>query len=199
MVRFLLHRQAGDGRWYILAHRPPIESSDLQVTAATVRALQLYAPQKQRARYDQAIARAVQWIANAKPAATEEHAFKLLGLKWGQSPDATIQTAARDLLAAQRPDGGWSQIATLGSDAYATGQALYALVESGAIGIDNPSYKRGAQYLLSRQLADGSWFVQSRAVPLQPHFESDFPHGRDQFISAAATGWANLALTHSVR
>jgi ankyrin repeat protein/cytochrome c551/c552 len=199
MVRFLLHRQAGDGRWYILAHRPPIESSDLQVTAATVRALQLYAPQKQRAGYDRAIARAVQWIANAKPVATEEHAFKLLGLKWGQSPATAIQTAAQDLVAAQRPDGGWSQIATLGSDAYATGQALYALVESGAIGIDNPSYKRGAQYLLSRQLADGSWFVQSRAVPLQPHFESDFPHGRDQFISAAATGWANLALAHSVQ
>jgi ankyrin repeat protein len=198
MVRFLLHRQAGDGRWYILAHRPPIESSDLQVTAATVRALQLYAPQKQRAAYDRAIARGVQWIANAKPTSTEDHAFKLLGLKWGQRSAAAIQTAARDLLGAQRPDGGWSQIPTLGSDAYGTGQALYALVESGAIEVNHPAYKRGAQYLLNQQLADGSWFVQSRAVPLQPHFESDFPHGRDQFISAAATGWANLALAHSV-
>ena len=199
MVRFMLSRQAADGRWYILAHRPPIESSDLQVTAATVRALQLYAPPKHRSEYQRAIERAARWLADAKASSTEEHAFQLLGLKWTNNAPGVIQAVARNLIAAQRPDGGWAQIPTLSSDAYATGQALYALIESGAIDVNNPAYKRGAQYLLSRQLADGSWFVKSRAVPLQPHFESDFPHGKDQFISAAATGWASLALSHSVQ
>jgi hypothetical protein len=41
--------------------------------------------------------------------------------------------------------------------------------------------------------------VHSRAVPLQPHFESGFPYGRDQFISAAATNWAAQALIATVR
>ena len=50
------------------------------------------------------------------------------------------------------------------------------------------------QFLMKTQAADGSWFVQSRAVPLQPHFEADFPYGKDQFISAAATNWATMAL-----
>ncbi|MBA3295603.1 MAG: hypothetical protein H0U19_01600 [Acidobacteria bacterium] len=53
------------------------------------------------------------------------------------------------------------------------------------------------QFLLKTQLADGSWFVKSRALPIQPHFESGFPHGRDQFISAAASNWAALALALS--
>ncbi|HET9402192.1 MAG TPA: hypothetical protein VFO34_14705, partial [Candidatus Acidoferrales bacterium] len=43
-------------------------------------------------------------------------------------------------------------------------------------------------------LADGSWFVRSRAIPLQPYFESGFPHAHDQFVSAAGTNWATRAL-----
>jgi len=47
---------------------------------------------------------------------------------------------------------------------------------------------------LKTQLEDGSWFVQSRSFPIQKYFESGFPHGRNQFISAAATSWATIAL-----
>ena len=55
------------------------------------------------------------------------------------------------------------------------------------------------QFLLKTQLGDGSWWVRSRAIPLQPLFESGFPHGPDQWISAAATNWAALALTSTLR
>ena len=54
---------------------------------------------------------------------------------------------AKDLIAAQNPDGGWSQLSTLPSDAYATGQALMALSESGSLTISSPAYQRGVQYL----------------------------------------------------
>jgi len=36
--------------------------------------------------------------------------------------------------------------------------------------------------------------VRSRAIPFQPYFEGGFPHGPDQWISAAATNWAVMAL-----
>jgi hypothetical protein len=98
-------------------------------------------------------------------------------------------------LADQRTDGGWAQLPTLSSDAYATGQALVALRESGAITANDPAYKRGAQFLLDTQFADGSWYVKTRALPIQPYFETGFPFGHDQFISAAATNWATQALT----
>jgi hypothetical protein len=79
---------------------------------------------------------------------------------------------------------------SLASDAYATGQALVALKEAGAVDVSSPSYKRGIEFLLKTQLEDGSGYVKSRANPIQPYFESGFPHGRDQWISAGASNWA---------
>jgi hypothetical protein len=43
-------------------------------------------------------------------------------------------------------------------------------------------------------MEDGSWLVRTRAPSFQPYFDSDFPHGHDQFISAAATNWAVMAM-----
>jgi glycogen debranching enzyme len=60
--------------------------------------------------------------------------------------------------------------------------------------ISDSAYKRAAQFLIGTQLEDGSWYVRSRSIAFQPYFESGFPHGRDQFISAAATNWAAMAL-----
>ena len=37
--------------------------------------------------------------------------------------------------------------------------------------------------------------VKTRAIWFQPHFESGFPYGKDQFISTAGTAWATLALS----
>ncbi len=194
MAYLLKRQQAPDGRWRILAHRPPIESSDIQVTAASMRALQVYAPASARAEYQQAVRRAATWLEKQTPVTTEERAFHLLGLSWGGARGALIQQAGRALVAQQRSDGGWAQTSWLASDAYATGQALVALAESGALQVADPAYTRGAQFLMKTQFADGSWFVRTRALPIQPHFESGFPYGRDQFISAAATNWATRAL-----
>jgi ankyrin repeat protein len=199
MARFLKGQQTADGSWRLLAHRPPIESSELQVTAMSMRALDLYAPAAERSVYDTAIRLAAEWIANVTPRTVEDRAFHLLGLHWSKGSVGAVKASGRALMAQQRTDGGWSQLPSLGSDAYATGQALVALAQSGAIRATDSSYRRGVQFLLKTQLADGSWFVKSRVLPIQPHFESGFPHGRDQFISAAATNWAAMALAMSVR
>jgi ankyrin repeat protein len=198
MVRFLRGRQAADGHWPIDGHRPPIESSDIEVTAASMRSIQLYAPPSERTACEAAVRRAAEWLAKVDPLSTEDRAFQLLGLGWSKAPKHTIEKAAHALIAEQRPDGGWAQLAGLASDAYATGQALTALVESGGITVADASYRRGAAYLLSTQRADGSWFTRSRAIAIQPFFESGFPYGRDQFISAAATNWATMALATAI-
>jgi hypothetical protein len=52
---------------------------------------------------------------------------------------------------------------------------------------------------MGTQFADGSWYVKRRALPIQPYFESGFPHARNQFISAAATDWATTALALATR
>jgi hypothetical protein len=82
------------------------------------------------------------------------------------------------------------------SDAYATGQVLYTLREMGVPPTD-PALQRGAVFLLRTQDPDGSWYVKSRAMKIQPYFESGFPHGHDQWISQTATAWATMALSQT--
>lgn len=43
--------------------------------------------------------------------------------------------------------------------------------------------------------AYGIWHVATRSKPLQPYFESGFPYGHDQWISAAGTSWSAMALS----
>jgi Prenyltransferase and squalene oxidase repeat len=197
-VRFLKGRQWPDGHWEPLAHRPPLEASNFAVTAFSMRAMQLYTPAAQRAEYASAVKRAATWLAINKPATLDDQAFQLLGLGWSNAGQARIRNAASALLAGQRADGGWSQLPSLATDAYATGLAIFALLESGAVPATDPVVARGVQFLLNNQLADGSWFVKARVIPLQPFFESGFPHGADQWISATATNWATLALVHAM-
>lgn len=201
MARFIKGQQYPDGGWRVFAHRPPIESSDIQVTAVSLRSLQLYGPKALRAEYQAAVKRASDWLIKAKPKTPEDRVFQLLGLKWvGVSADqAIIRRGVRGILAQQRSDGGWGQLRSLASDAYATGQALVALREGGGLRASDPAYRRGVAFLLSTHVEDGSWFVKSRAIPFQPYFESGFPHGHDQWISMAASSWATMALALDAR
>ena len=191
---WLKRRQTADGHWPISTIRPPIESNDIEVTALSLRALQAFAPPAQRAEYQKAVDRARAWLATARATDTEERAFRLLGLSWAGAPNVRVREAARDLLGGQRADGGWAQKAAMTSDAYATGEALVALRESRSVERTSPAYRKGVEFLLRTQFEDGTWFVESRAVPIQAYFESGFPYGVSQWISAAATGWATTAL-----
>jgi ankyrin repeat protein len=194
LAYFVKSQQLSDGHWLPLANRPPIEAGEIQVTAISLRALQMYGIKSQRAAYEKSVQAAAAWLEKAQPHDTQDRAFRLLALGWAGAGKEAIQSAAGALVAEQRPDGGWAQTPTLASDAYATGQALSALQESGSLKPSDPVCERASQFLLKTQLADGSWYVRSRAIPLQPYFESDFPHGHDQWISAAATNWAATAL-----
>jgi ankyrin repeat protein len=199
-ARFLVGMQQPDG--YVVSFtptpavaRPPIEGSRFSVTALSIRALKDYAPPALKSAYAKAVQRAAGWLAAARPDDTQDRAFQLLGLAWAGEKKSQLEQPARALLDEQRPDGGWAQLASLKSDAYATGQALVALAETGAIKPSDPRYVRGVRFLLRTQQNAGSWYVETRARPIQPPFELGFPNGRDQWISAAATAWATAALT----
>ena len=196
---YLKRRQAADGGWRLAAARPPIESSDFAGTALTMRALQAYAPRPLASEFANAVKRGAAWLSQKRPLSTEDHVFQVLGLAWAGGNKEALRKASRDLAALQRQDGGWAQLATLASDAYATGQALTALAESSAIPVTEPVWQRGARFLLAAQLEDGSWHVATRAIPVQPYFDSEFPHEHDQFISAAATNWATMALARAAK
>jgi hypothetical protein len=194
LVHYLTLKQARDGRWRATLFRPPANDGDFTATALAVRGLQRFGPPGRGAEIAERLARARAWLVAATPRTTEDRTFQLFGLKWAGARQEDIDKAAAGLLAEQGKDGGWSQLKSMPSDAYATGQVLIALQQAGAVSIAHPAYRRGTQFLLTTQLADGSWFVRSRSLPVQPYFESGFPHDRSQFISCAATSWATMAL-----
>ncbi len=194
MARYLRGQQETDGSWPLDGNRPPIESTRIEVTAVSLRALQVYALAPQRELYRQSVRRAAAWLALAKPSTNEDRVFQLLGLTWAGEKSNLVRKLSDALAAEQRPDGGWAQLSSLTSDAYATGQAIFALKTAGALAPGDPVFQRGVKFLLNTQMSDGSWYVQSRTVALQPFFDSGFPYENDQYISTAATNWAAMAL-----
>ena len=160
----------------------------------TLNALKVYSPEAERADTKKRLALAARWLEAGKPLNSQERAFHLLGLKWAGGNDGVIEHGIKLLAATQRPDGGFPQLPTMGSDAYATGQALYALHLAGGMETSNAVYQKGVRYLLRTQAADGSCTSRRAPCHCNPYFESGFPYGQDQWISAAGTSWASMAL-----
>jgi ankyrin repeat protein len=192
---YILLRQHANGEWPAqhADNRPPICLDFIGQTARSMRALQLYMPHAGAEDYRKAIRLAANWLANAHSYNNDDRGWRLAGLAWAAANKAATQQAMKELLAAQRPDGGWSDLPTMESTAYATGKSLVALQIAG-LPVSHPAYQRGIKLLLRTQQEDGSWYVRTRALAFQPWFDAGFPHGHDQWISSAGTNWAAMAL-----
>jgi N-acyl-D-amino-acid deacylase len=194
MTHWMLATQMTDGSWLGNGvNRPPMESSTVSHTAIAVRGLMLYPTPGDKPRIDQALSRARDWLLSAETPTAEERAMRLMGLAWTKAPHSAIDAGIQDIVRRQTTTGGWSQLAQLDPDAYATGQSLLALHEAG-VAVTDDVYQKGVKFLLTTQYPDGSWLVRTRAFPVQPYFESGFPFGRHQWISAAGTAWAAQAI-----
>jgi Squalene-hopene cyclase C-terminal domain len=190
----IMRRQNKNGSWVSPNMRPPLEYYSFTATAMTVKNIQHYIPAILNDEVKMRVDKAKQWLMKAIPETNEEKVFQLLGLLWCNGDKIFIKQQAEKLLTTQHKDGGWSQLDSLSSDAYATGQSLYALNQCGYLPATIPSYQAGVDFLLQTQYADGSWKVKTRSFPGVPFVESGFPHGDDQFISAAGSNWATMAL-----
>jgi len=195
LAHYLATRQSAGGAWYSNEHRPPMEDSSVSATAWSLRALALYAAEGRAEETRTRVERAALWLEGVEPRDTEERAMRLLGLAWAGRPESELEPDAEALLAEQRSDGGWAQLPTLASDAYATGQALTVLHQVAGLRRDRPEWERGIAFLRDAQHDDGSWHVVTRRrIPGQPQVASGYPHEEDQFISYMAASWATMAL-----
>ena len=117
----------------------------------------------------------------------------IVGARSGK-PTASLRTTIDELLALYCADGGWSQMAPeMKSDAFATGQALYALSLAG-LTAERLEIRRGIDFLVAAQNPDGSWPMTSRSTP------NGSPGGAKLLtpIIYAASSWATLGLTRQV-
>jgi hypothetical protein len=194
-IHYLSIYQYPDGAWRTTSYRPPEEYGPFATTAVVLRAIKLYPIPGRREEFEERFARAKRWLLSAKASSEEERSMQLNGLADAGASASERAPFVMALKAAQNQDGSWSQLPGIPGEAYATGEALYALHVSGDVPTPDPVYRKGVQWLLRNQLAEGSWFVPTRAVPVQPHtFESGFPHGWNQFASDGGSSWAAMAL-----
>ena len=191
---YLLQYQKEASHWSHPGKRPPSTGSDFTTTYVALRGLSDFGTDAQQRSITARRKVIAQWLTTAPSKDTEDLVFTLRILDLLDTDPNNIKRQITKLLEKQRPDGGWSQTDQLDSDAYATGSVLAAMLETGSLQPNHKAVQRGTAYLVGQQQADGSWRTTSRAEPFQTYYESDFPHGKDQFISIAASSWATLAL-----
>ena len=194
VAEYLSVADKGGDHWRTRSNRPPSEASDFTASYLAVRGLRVFGTTAQKERITKRLEDLRAWLRTAKVRDTEDRVFRLFALQAAGMPAEEIKKAQLEILKTQNENGGWTQLDGKESDAYATGSVLVALHQAGGLSVDDPAYRRGLAFLIASQRDDGSWRVASRSKPFQTYFESGFPHGKDQFISIAASGWASSAL-----
>jgi ankyrin repeat protein len=198
MTHWILARQMPDGRWLGNGlNRPPSEYSPISHTAIAVGGLVSYPLPGRQGEIAESLRKARQWLLDAEPKSAEEHGMRLMGLVWTKAPRPRVAAAIKAIRDRQEASGGWSQFSRTDPDAYATGLSLYALHVAGVPPTDE-AYRKGIAFLLGSQYQDGPWLVRTHSFPVQRYFESGFPFGRHQWISAAGTSWASLAIAQTL-
>lgn len=192
MMQTVREDQLENGSWASWPNtRPPFfGNSDDSMTALATLALLPSAKDDDASR--QTRDRGIKWLAETKSDNDPQSTAMRLVL-WTRvgRPQAEVEQLSRDILARQRDDGGWSQATEMASDAWATGQALYALSRAGLQPTDD-TISRAHRFLVKTQRDDGSWPMTSR--PTKPGGD-----GSNSLvpITGAGAAWAVLGLVQS--
>lgn len=191
VAEHLLASQRSDGSWPSPAGRPPFFGSDATATRLARLAI-LESPDLGRNKaLQRAAERAATWL--AKQSTSDDSQTVALDV-WAASRlgDASLDGLVAKLRAVQQSDGGWRQANDLPSDAFATGQALFALSRAKIAG-DDEAVRRGAAFLARTQQADGTWPMQSQVDPTTGRRARN-PNP----ITYAAAAWAALGIASHI-
>jgi hypothetical protein len=194
MLETVKSDQTDNGSWAAWPEtRPPIFGpSDESMTALAALAL-LPAAAAGDASAKAALDKGIAWLSATKTDGDPQSiAMRLVVWQRLGRPTSETEPLVRLIQERQNADGGWSQAARMPSDAWATGQALYALAHAG-IKADNPAIQRARTFLLTTQRPDGSWPMTSR--PIKPGGEGStslIP------ITGAGSAWAIIGLARSL-
>ncbi|MDB5310188.1 MAG: hypothetical protein JWO38_4390 [Gemmataceae bacterium] len=190
MLDLVLAGQDEDGAWRLMyVWEPHGSTADVMTTLAL---LALTAPNAPDLGPGGKAARekGLKWLGAAAPSDTPQaDALRLLLWKQLGRPPADTEPLVKRLAGRQSADGGWGQTRDAASDAFATGQAVYALA---TVRPAEPAVATGRAYLLKTQEKDGSWAMASRpGGPGGKAAKNVAP------ITHAGTTWAVMGLIRS--
>jgi squalene-hopene/tetraprenyl-beta-curcumene cyclase len=192
MLASVVHDQGQDGSWKRANEsRPILSSPDTLTTLALLALSSPNAPDLGEAG-KAAQQKGLEWL-QAVSSDDELQPVVLRLLLWRRlgRPQAEWQPLAQQLRTAQNDDGGWSQVKLAKSDAFATGQALYALAEVGAKSED-AAIRKAQSFLEKSQGPDGAWAMTSRAIMGNGKVATKF-----EPITHAASAWAVMGLVRT--
>jgi hypothetical protein len=172
--------------------RPPFfgESDDSTTALATLTVLSAAA--RGDAEAIRVRDRGVKWLSETKTDDDPQSvALRLVLWKRLGRPVEEWRPLAQRIKQRQNEDGGWSQATDMASDAWATGQALYALAHAG-LKPNEPVIARGQAFLIQTQRDDGSWAMTSR-----PRARGGERAKNLIPITGAGSAWAVLGLVRS--
>jgi squalene-hopene/tetraprenyl-beta-curcumene cyclase len=193
----LAQRQADDGAWDSPPPKngpPPTWESRETLGLLALLAWESYVPAdaQQAASARASRDKAQAWLSKTPSSdTTQALSLRLLLDARRRAADKQLQPAIDRLLKHQNADGGWGQTNDSPSDAYATGQALYAL-SFAEVKQDRMEIQRAISFLVSTQREDGSWPMISRGHPGVEPYAYLVP------ITYFGTAWATLGLTRFV-
>jgi squalene-hopene/tetraprenyl-beta-curcumene cyclase len=118
-------------------------------------------------------------------------------LLFEQKSGTPTQTAElqRELRGRQKGDGGWSVLPAGPSDAFSTGQSLYALRLIGAADSD-AAVRKAQKYLVDAQLKDGAW--PSPAASVSAAKDAAKLKRLDAIYGYWGSAWASIGLSRSL-
>jgi hypothetical protein len=155
--------QQADGSWKPGGQLPRMNRSEAEGTEITTMWMVLALSGKPDPKSKENVERALAFLKTAKPGKTNEWlAVRLLVEKRLGEP-GPFQAFQKELLGRQNADGGWASLNGGASDAFATGQVLYALSVSGSP-CDDAAVLRARKLLIETQGEDGSWAVPPLAL-----------------------------------
>ena len=122
------------------------------------------------------------------PLSNEWYVARMLVAKQADEPKE-VEKLRENILAAQQSDGGWGWLRADKSDAFATGQSLYALATVG-VPSSHPAVQNAWKFLIETQTDNGSWLVNGTKAA-----NKDKVHPFSSFWGSA---WALIGLAKSL-
>jgi Squalene-hopene cyclase C-terminal domain len=180
----VLEHQDRDGSWQVSAAGTAGSPATYGTCLATYQARQVLHT-ADPARYHLAIAKADRWLGKVSVNSVLDAGALLLAL--AESPDAVGGSQRQRCLAlikkGQASSGGWGPYINSPPESFDTAVVLLGLTRCATSEEGKTMIRRGRDYLLSAQQADGSWPETTR------------PSGSESYAQrVSTTAWATLAL-----